>query len=321
MVMLFFKIPLLFLLLFTFAFSNTSNNKKIAYIASDMSIPFWKILSRGIQNAGATYKYDVQIYSSNNSAKEELASVVKAIEDKVDGIIISPTNSSACVTVLKLAKNANIPVVIADIGTDGGEYLSYISSHNQQGAYEIGKVLTDKMMKLGLEEGKVGIIAIPQKRLNGQARTQGFMQALNEANIKGANIKQQVDFSLEETYVLTKELIVANPNLKAIWLQGSDKYQGALNAIYEAGKKDQILLITFDAEPIFLELIPKDILVGAAMQQPFLMGEEAMKALHLHFNQKNVSKNIQLPILAISSENIETMLPIIKRNVLGLSAK
>lgn len=295
--------------------------KRIVYIASDLTIPYWQILAKGIQNNAKTFNYSINLYSSNNDTKTELEAVIKAINTKVDGIIISPLNSSTCTTILKLANKANIPVVIADIGTDDGNYLTYISSNNRQGAYEIGQILTSKMIELGFQDGKVGIIAIPQKRLNGQARTQGFMQALNEANIKGADIKQQVNFSLEETYVLAKELIVNNPNLKAIWLQGSDKYQGALQAITEAGKQNNILLITFDAEPIFLDLIPQEILVGAAMQQPYLMGEEAITSLDKYYNQKEVLKNIQLPILAVSQKNINTLLPIIKRNVLGLESK
>jgi ribose transport system substrate-binding protein len=296
-------------------------SKKIVYIASDLTIPYWQILSKGIQSRAKEFDYQVDILNSSNTAKIELEAVINAINNKVDGIIISPINSSSCTTILKLAKNANIPVVIADIGTDAGEYLTYISSNNQQGAYEIGQILSSKMKELGFEEGKVGIIAIPQKRLNGQARTQGFMQALNEANIKGANIKQQVTFSLEETYLLSKELIDNTPDLKAIWLQGSDKYEGALRAIKEAKKQNSILLITFDAEPIFLDLIPQGILVGAGMQQPYLMGAESINALNQHFNGKKVIKDIQLPVLAVSQKNIHTLLPLIKKNVLGLESK
>lgn len=313
-----------FILLFMFSFileASSTQSKSISYIASDMSIPYWQILSRGIEQNAKKYDYQLKIYNSNNSAKEELKAVIESINNKVDAIIVSPTNSSACVTVLKFAKQANIPVIIADIGTDDGEYLSYISSNNKQGAYEIGKVLTQKMIDLKINDGSVGIIAIPQKRLNGQARTQGFMQALNEANIKSSGIKQQVDFSLGETYLLAKEIIQNNKNLKAIWLQGSDKYEGALQAIKEAGKSEEILLITFDAEPIFLELIPKGVLVGSAMQQPFLMGEEAINILNQHFNGKKVHQNIQLPILAVSQENIKTLLPVIQKNVLGLTSK
>jgi len=300
------------------SFLHASTPKKVAYIVSDMSIPYWQILSRGIQNASNNFNYTLTTYDAQNNPKKELEWVITAIQNKVDAIIISPTTSLACATALNLAKQANIPVVIADIGTDAGEYLTYISSDNKQGAYDIAQVLIDKMKTLNLTQGSVGIIAIPQKRLNGQARTQGFMQALSQANIKGANIKQQVDFSRQETYALTKELIQNNENLKAIWLQGSDKYEGALQAIYEAGKKEDILLITFDAEPIFLELIPQGVLVGAAMQQPFLMGEKAIEVLHAHFNGKVVNKTIQLPILAVSQSNIQTLLPLIQRNVLGI---
>lgn len=312
---------LFFILCLSVSLYANTHTKKIAYIASDMSIPFWQILSRGIQNASNEADYSLTIYNTQNNAKHELEMVISAINNDVDAIIISPTTSMACVTVLQLAKQAKIPVIIADIGTDEGEYLSYISSNNQQGAYDIAQVLIRKMQERNFMQGTVGIIAIPQKRLNGQARTQGFMKALKEANINGADIKQQVNFSLEETYLLAKELIQNNKNLKAIWLQGSDKYEGALQAIEEAGKKEEILLITFDAEPIFLELIPQGILVGAAMQQPFLMGEKAIEVLNAYFKGEKIIQNIQLPILAISQDNIDSQLSIIRRNVLGLKIK
>ena len=310
-------LTLLFLLSFSILNAN-SNIKKIAYIVSDTSIPFWNIMAKGAKNSAETFDYEIEIYNSSNDTKTELENTIKAINNKVSGIIISPNNSSSCATVLKLAKKANIPVVISDIGTDSGEYISYISSNNEDGAYEIGKVLAKKISTLNIENPKVAIIAIPQKRLNGQERTAGFLKAMDEASIKGSNIKQQVDFSKEETYNYTKELIEENPNLNAIWLQGSDKYQGALDAIYKSGKKDKVLLLTFDAEPEFLELISNDTLIASAMQQPFLMGEKAVVSLHKHFNNEEVEKNHKLPVLAISKENIKENLHLIKRNVLGL---
>ena len=309
--------------IFTFPLYGQNNNtKELAYIVSDNRIPFWDIMARGIKSAANEKGYKLTVYSANNIKKTEIENTVKVLKDKVDGIVISPINSSTAVTILKLAKNINIPVVISDIGTEGGEYLSYISSNNFEGAYKIGKVLAKNMKELGLDKkGSVGIVAIPQKRANGKARTAGFMKAMDEANIKGAGLKQQVDFSYEETYEFSKELIEENPNLRALWLQGSDRYQGALDAIKDTGKTGEVLLICFDAEPIFLDFIPKGILVGAAMQQPYLMGQNAVYVLDDHINGKKVEKNIQLPILAISKDNIEKKLSTIKRNVLGIEPK
>lgn len=301
--------------------ANQQSKKKLVYLVSDIRIPFWDIMARGIKNGSDSLGYDFEIYSAQNDSKKELELTVKAIRNNVAGIIVSPTNSSACVTILKLAKSAGVPVVISDIGTDGGEYVSYISSNNKDGAYKIGKMLANRMIALGWQDGKVGIVAIPQKRLNGQERTAGFMKAMDEAGIKGADIKQQVTWTEEETYKHSMEMITKYPDLRAIWLQSSNRYKGALKAITNAGKKDEILLISFDAEPEFLDLIPKGVLVGAAMQQPYLMGKEAVFALDNHLNGKMVEKNLQLPILAISAGNIKEKLPAIRLNVLGIETK
>lgn len=296
--------------------------KKVVYIVSDISIPFWNIMSKGMKKAANERGYTLEVLSANNSKAYQMELTAKALKQKIDGLIISPINSASAATILSVSKRFHVPVVISDIGTDGGEYVSFISSNNFDGAYNIGKVLAKKMQKLGYDkDGTVGIVSIPQKRANGKARTAGFMKAMDEAGIKGAGLLQQVNFSYQETYDHSMKLIQENPNLKALWLQGSDKYQGALDAIKDSGKKGEVLLICFDAEPEFLEMIPEGKLVGAAMQQPYLMGYEALVQLDNYLQGKEVTKNKELEILAISEENIAKKLPIIKRNVLGIETE
>lgn len=295
--------------------------KRLAYLVSDLRIPFWDIMRRGIVDRAGALGYAVSVHSANNEARRELELATQAVRDKVDGIVLSPTNSSAAVTILNLAREAGIPVAIADIGTEGGEYLTYIASDNHEGAYRIGKVLSGALKAKKWGSGSVGIIAIPQSRANGRARTAGFMKAMDEAGIRGAGIRQQADFSYQETFGFASELLAANPDLRAIWLQGSDRYQGALDAIAKAGRAGQVLLVCFDAEPEFLQMIPKGLLVGAAMQQPFLIGEKAVDSLDAHFRGKPVPRQQLLPILAVSAANIGTLLPVIRRNVLGEAAK
>lgn len=308
-------------LLFASLGSAQAAEKRIAYVVSDLRIPFWDIMKRGVAQRATGLGYQLDVYSADNNAKREIESVVKAISEKVDGLIISPTNSSTAATILRLAKNARIPVVIADIGTEGGDYVSYIASDNFEGSYQLGKLLVKALQARRWDKGSVGIVGIPQKRANGKARTAGFMKALDEHGIKAGDIRQQQDFSYKETYDFAKELIAASPELRALWLQGSDRYQGALDAIADAGRKGQILLICFDAEPEFMEMIPKGILAGAGMQQPFLMGEEAVLSMDAHLKGLTVTQNKRLPVLPVSSENIQDLMPVIRRNVLGINSK
>lgn len=306
-------------LLSSFVHAEDAVQRRLAYLVSDVRIPFWDIMSRGIKSRAHSLGYSIDVYSADNIKKTELQNTLKAIKDKVDGLIISPINSSTAVTILNFAKQSAIPVVIADIGADSGQYVSYISSDNRQGAYDIGKVLVNKINEIGWQDGSVGIVSIPQERANGKARTAGFLQALKEAGIKSGGLRQQVDFSYRETYAHTKDLINSAPSLRAIWLQGSNRYQAALDAIKDSGKEGQLLLLCFDAEPEFLEMIPEGVLVGAAMQQPYLMGEMAVSAMDSHLNGKDVKQQHQLPILAISNKNIKEKLPLIRRNVLGIA--
>ena len=314
-----FKIMVLLLFFISNLYSN--QQKKLAYIVSDINIPFWQIMSKGIKEKSVEFGYEIDIYNSNNLKKNELENMALALDKKIDGLIISPINSSTAATLLEIAKINNIPVVIADIGSNSKDYVSFISSDNKKGAYELGKILAKHMKNLSWnKEGTVGIISIPQKRTNGKDRTLGFIQALDEESIKVSGFYQQVDFSYEETYNYSKKLIEENKNLRAIWLQGSDKYKGALDAIKEANKQKEIALICFDAEPEFLEMIQNGDLVGSAMQQPYMMGQEAVISLNNFLNNKYVEKEQKMGILAISKDNIDDKLKIIKLNVLGIKS-
>ena len=177
-----FKIMVLLLFFISNLYSN--QQKKLAYIVSDINIPFWQIISKGIKDKSNELGYEIHIYSSNNLKKNELENLASAISLKIDGLIISPINSSTASTLLEIAKMNKIPTIVADIGSDSQDYLSFISSDNKKGAYELGKILSKYMKSLSWnKEGTVGIIAIPQKRLNGKDRTIGFIKALEEDNI------------------------------------------------------------------------------------------------------------------------------------------
>jgi len=292
--------------------------KTLVYLVSDLRIPFWSVMWKGVRAEGERLGYSVSALSAENDAKREIENAVKAIGQGASGLIVSPTNSAACATILALAEASGVPVVISDIGTDSGTFVSFISSDNRGGAYALGQLLVEALRQRGWQDGRVGIIAIPQKRANGRDRTAGFTAALVEAGIKGAGIAQQVDFSHDETYRMATALIDKAPDLRAIWLQGSDRYRAALEAIRDTGKEGQILLITFDAEPEFLDLIPAGVLVGAGMQQPLLMGEKAVEAMDRHLRGEAVASVIQVPVLAVSSQNMNDNMKTIRRNVLGL---
>ena len=123
---------------------------EIAYLTPGLNVPFWKYLSDGIKQAAAAADATIEVtdYDSRNDAATQLQNAQDAITRGVDAIIISPTDSSTAPAVLELAEESNVPVIIADIGTDSGEYVSFVISSNEQGAY----ALTDRGTFLAMQD-------------------------------------------------------------------------------------------------------------------------------------------------------------------------
>ena len=105
-----------------------AQTKEIVYLTPGLDLPFWRYLSKGIESAAKKEGYAYQALDSHNNAQTQLKNAQDSIARGVAGIAISPTDSSTAPSVLALAARANIPVVVADIGTNSGEYVSFIIS-------------------------------------------------------------------------------------------------------------------------------------------------------------------------------------------------
>ncbi len=300
-------------------FSKTAfaAGKDIVYITPGLDLPFWVYLSKGVEAAAKEHGYGYQVLDSHNNPQNQLQNAQDAIARGVAGIVISPTDSSTAPSVQALAKKANIPVVIADIGTNGGDYESFIISDNYKGAHGVGVELAGALKKKGWESETVGIVAISQARKNGQARTKGFLDGLTEGGFKGtqATMQQMQTYTADETFKFVQDMLTANPNLRGLFVQTDQPCIGALRAIKAARRTGDILVTSFDGLPAFVDLLKKGEIVATGMQQPFLMGQRSAEALFDSLDGKKPEKEITVPILVVTADTIEKELPTIRKTV------
>jgi ribose transport system substrate-binding protein len=291
--------------------------KEIVYLTPGLDLPFWRYLSKGIEETVKAKGYNFQALDSHNSAETQLRNAQDSIARGVAGIIISPTDSSTAPSVLALAQKANIPVVIGDIGTNSGDFASFISSDNYAGAHDVGVALAGALKAKGWEGGSVGIVAISQARKNGQARTKGFLDGLKEGGFTGkeAGLQQMQNYTADETFKFTQDMLTANPDMRGLFIQTDQPAIGALRAIKAARRDGEVLVAAFDGIPEFVDLLKSGELVVSGMQQPFLMGVNSGEALLEVLDGKTPKAEITVPIVAITSTNIEQELPTIRRTV------
>jgi len=291
--------------------------KDIVYLTPGLDLPFWRYLSKGVENAAKAAGFGFQALDSHNNPQTQLQNAQDSIAKGVAGIVISPTDSSTAPSVLALAAKAKIPVVIGDIGTNSGDYESFIISDNYEGAHGVGKALADALKAKDWLGGKVGIVAISQARKNGQARTKGFRDGLKDGGFTGqeAALQQMQAYTTDETFKFVQDMLVANPDLRGLFIQTDQPALGALQAIKAARKDGDILVAAFDGIPEFVDLLKSKAIVASGMQQPYLMGQKSGEALVSAINGKKPEKEIVVPILAITSDNIDKELPVVKETV------
>src|SRR5690348_3723064 len=71
-----------------------AQQKQFAYLTPGLDLPFWRYLSVGIADEAKKHNATVTNYDSHNDAATQLKNAQDAIARHVDGILISPTDSS-----------------------------------------------------------------------------------------------------------------------------------------------------------------------------------------------------------------------------------
>ncbi|MQM38620.1 Ribose import binding protein RbsB [wastewater metagenome] len=298
--------------------SAAAQSKEIVYLAPGLDLPFWRYVLQGVKSVADQNGYDFRVLDSRNRAQTQLKNAQDAIARGADGIVLSPTDSSTAPSVLKLAKEHDVPVVIADIGTDEGDYASFIISDNYQGAKGVGEELAAALKERGWGDGSIGIVAISQARQNGRARTKGFRDGLKAGgiDIKEAGMRQMQSYTAEETFRFVQDMLTSNPDMHGLFVQTDRPTIGALRALKAARRSDDVLVAAFDGVPEFIDYIKSGEIVVSGMQQPFLMGQRSAEAMVKKLEGNGTpEKKITVPIQVVTSGNIDKLLPTIKKTV------
>jgi ABC-type sugar transport system substrate-binding protein len=115
---------------------GTSDAEKVvAVIPKSQAHIFWQTVHAGAIAAGE--ELGVKILWKAPTTETDYAEQVRIIEDfmtqKVDGIVLAPTDRKALVPYIEKAAEQGIPLTIFDSGADTKKYVSFVATDNYQG--------------------------------------------------------------------------------------------------------------------------------------------------------------------------------------------
>ncbi|MEN3324773.1 substrate-binding domain-containing protein [Mariniflexile soesokkakense] len=285
--------------------------KKIGYASPTLNAPYYQALLQSIQ---ATTEKNGMIFLSadgQDDINKQVAAVEDLITKGVDALLLNPKDPDALVGVTRAAKAAGIPVFIIDSSINpSADYVTTIQSNNLANGELAGEWLVKKMgntkMNIALLSGNAGNPV-------GRTRKQGLLQGITEEQLRtqgniDLNVKTQAytDWSYAGGLKAMEDILVAHPDINVVITESDVCVLGAIKAIAQAGKTDDILIVAgADGQKEAIKYIMDTDFYGCtAMNSPVQIGKNAVEYAIQYMNGKRDFKKTSFTApLLITKEN------------------
>ncbi|OUU36464.1 MAG: LacI family transcriptional regulator [Cellvibrionales bacterium TMED49] len=248
-----------------------SASPKIALVMKSLANEFFVNMADAakVHQSENSEQYSLIINGIRNESDitQQVAIIDQMIAAQVDAIIIAPADSKALVPALARANKAGIILVNIDNRLDASvlsEFdlvIPHVGPDNKAGARKVGDYLAGSLStgdEVAILEGIVSSI-------NSQARRDGFEEAANARGLIIATI-QSASWEQTKATEITSAVLTQHPQLKGVMAANDSMALGALSAIKQLGRSDDIKVVGFDNISAVRKLVKQGEILATADQ-------------------------------------------------------
>ena len=280
--------------------SRSSGEKRGTIGLSVLSLnnPFFKVIGDHMTAEAAKHGYDVIVVSGDQDPNKQLQQVHDFISKGCVAIVLVPCKSEVPAAI-KAANKAGIPVFTVDSASlaKDVDVKCHIGTDNYGG----GKLAGQAMLEiLGETGGDVAILDYPEAE-SCKLRVKGFTEVIDAHNAKPGAGQIKVVAKLdalgdqEAGERITKDILQANENLKAIFAINDPSGLGAYAALRNAGREKDIKIIAFDGQRDGKLAIRDGKIYADPIQYPDRMGVKMAQVIAAFFRAEKIESEILIP--------------------------
>ncbi|MDH0615232.1 MULTISPECIES: ABC transporter substrate-binding protein [unclassified Agrobacterium] len=270
---------------------------KIGMTFQELNNPYFVSMQEALKEAAASIGADVIVTDAGHDVAKQISDVEDMLQQKIDILLLNPTDSAGIEAAVHAAKAAGVTVVAVDANANG-PVDTFVGSKNRDAGYQSCKYLGEALGGKGEVAILDGIPVVPILQ-----RVEGCKAALAEFPeiklVDTQNGRQDRSVALG----VVENMIQSRPNLAGIFSVNDGGAMGALAAIQGSGK--DIKLTSVDGAPEAVKAIadggpfiettaqfPRDqVRVGLAM------------ALAQKWGARVVPKEVPIDVMVVDSKN------------------
>lgn len=246
----------------------------ISIIVTDPANPYWFTEGEVAKKTAEDMGYSANVAAHKGDTNVESQLIDTAITNKSVAIILDPANADGSVGAVKKAVDAGIPVFLvnAEINQEGLAKAQLVSNNAQGAALGAEQWVAD----VGEAGNYVELFGNPADN-NAATRSNGYETVITQYPDLVKVGKEVANWDRTQGYQKMQSLLQANPDIIGV-ISGNDEMAlGAIAALKEAGKLDQVKVGGFDGSPDAVEAVKAGEMQYTVLQPVAVFSAEAVK--------------------------------------------
>ena len=279
----------------------------ITIIVNDPANPYWFTEGEVAKATAEELGYTANVAAHRGDTNTESTLVDTAITNKSVALILDPANADGSVGAVQKAVDAGIPVFLvnAEINQEGLAKAQLVSN-NAQGAALGAQAWVEAVGDAG---NYVELFGAPSDN-NAQTRSNGFETVLTQYPDLVKVGQEVANWDRTQGYQKMQSLLQANPDIIGV-ISGNDEMAlGAIAALKEAGKLEQVKVGGFDGSPDAVAAVKAGEMQYTVLQPVAVFAEEAVRQADnfIKTGSTGVDQEKQLfDCILINKDNVDQM--------------
>jgi ribose transport system substrate-binding protein len=253
----------------------------VALVVKTLNNPFFIEMEAGARAAADSLGLTLLVQAAEREVdvERQMQIVENLIQRRVRVLALVPSGSRELVPAVVKANAAGIPLVVVDTRLDAAavsaanaQLATFIGSDNVDGGRIAGAFLAERLGG----RGRVAVLEGIPGHETGDARLQGFREALSSHADVQVVASQTANWERDQAFTVTQNLLQAHPDLDAIFACNDVMALGAVEAIAAAGRTDRIAVVGFDAQEDAQRAVQAGRMAATVAQNPREMGRLAI---------------------------------------------
>lgn len=261
-----------------------STAAEYAIILKPLSNDFWASMKEGIEKQAEELGIKVDIFAaqSEDDTEGQLKILENCISKGYKAIGVAPLSPTNLVNGIADANKKGIYVMNIDEKIDmetlknaGGSVIAFATTDNEK-VGEKGAQFIIENLKDG---GEVAIVEGKAGNASGEARKNGATKAFADVENIKLVASQPADWDRQKALDTAASILQKNPNLKAFYCCNDTMALGALQAVKNAGKLGEVIVVGTDGAAEALESVKAGELSATVAQDSAEIGATSLRKM------------------------------------------